>query len=195
MNYRKILRTTAQAVALAALWHSSALAQMTNTLPTTYVYTLSDANTNDPGFIWNVSQVNASEPGTIAWAESQLDGEQGTNYADPTEIYSSAPTDATVPSNPDLPISFIIPGFINFSIGGPSDCANNRQDLPCEDGMVGSPGTGNATENTDNIAAEALTYLALPEGLVTMGVRSDDGFKLQIGAANPGDRYSTNSLV
>ncbi len=24
-----------------------------------------------------------------------------------------------------------------------------------------------------------------------MGVRSDDGFKVQIGASNPGDRYST----
>jgi hypothetical protein len=160
---------------------------------------LSAANTNQPGLIWNVSQVAADQLGTLAWAESQLVGQEGTNLADPTEIYSSAAGDATVPSNPFLPITFIIPGSINFSISagsGAPDCSDNRTDLPCEDGMVGTPGNPpDANGGTDNIAAEALAYLDLPEGPVTMGVRSDDGFKLQIGAANPGDRYSSNAVV
>ena len=47
----------------------------------------------------------------------------------------------------------------------------------------------------DNIAAEALTYLYLPQGPITMGVRSDDGFQVQIGASNPGDRYTTNADI
>ncbi len=180
-------------MALAALSFCAAHAQTTNTLPTTYVYPLSAANTNAPGFIWNVSQVVNAEPDTIAWAESELAGEQGTNMADPTQIYSSASANATVPSNPFLPISFVIPSYINFSQSGPGDCSDNRPDLPCEDGLVGTPGTDASGE--DNIAAEALTYLALPQGLVTIGVTSDDGFQLQIGAANPGDRYSSNAFV
>jgi hypothetical protein len=197
MNNRQTSLAKALTVALAALSWSAAHAQMTNTLPTTYVYPASAANTNAPGFVWNVSQVNNSEPGSVAWAESQLAGEQGANLADPTEVYSSAPANATVPSNPDLPISFVIPGTINFSIAGAvgsPDCGDNRPDLPCEDGMVGTPGTGTSS-TTVNIAAEALTYLVLPEGPVTMGVRSDDGFQLQIAAANPADRYSTNAIV
>ncbi len=191
MKIRKTMHTKTLTVALAALSAGAAFAQMTNTLPTTYVYPLSAANTNQPGFIWNFSQVFAGEPNTIAWAESQLDGEQGANVADPTQIYSSASAAATVPGNPDLPITFIIPGSINFSIAGPGDTTHGRSDLPAEDGMVGAPGA----EGTDNLAAEALTYLDLPQGLTTMGVRSDDGFQLQIGAANPGDRYSTNAVV
>ena len=192
MKNRLNRHAKALTMALAALSICAAHAQTTNTLPTTYAYPLSAANTNAPGFIWNVSQVLNSEVGSISWAESQIAGEQGTNLADPTEIYSSASANATVPSNPLLPISFIIPGSINFSIAGPGDCGHNRKDLPCEDGMVGTPGTEGGTTN---VAAEALTYLALPQGLVTMGVTSDDGFQLQIGAANPGDRYSSNAVV
>jgi hypothetical protein len=95
------------------------------------------------------------------------------------------------PSDPDLPITFIIPGVVNFSKAGPGDCGHNRADLACEDGMPGLPGA----EGTDNYTAEALTYLSLPAGLTTMGVRSDDGFRLQLGAPNPGDRYSSNAVI
>ena len=199
MKNRKIRNAKALTVTLAALWCGAAVAQTTNTLPATYAYPLSDANTNEPGFIWNVSQVANAQPGTLAWAESELAGEQGTNLADPSEVYSSASAPATVPSSPFLPITFIIPGGIygiNFNQDGPDDCSDNLTNLPCEDGIVGTPGNppdGNG--GTDNIAGEALTYLALPQGLTTMGVRSDDGFELQIGAANPGDRYSSNAVI
>jgi len=199
MINRKMIYAKVLTVALAALSYGAALAQMTNTLPTTYVYPLSAANTNDPGFVWNVSQVVNADPPALSWAEGQLVGDEGTNLADPTQIYSSAETNATVPSNPLFPITFIIPGSINFSIAattGNPDCGDNRPDLPCEDGMVGTPGNPpDVNGGTDNIAAEALTYLDLPAGLVTMGVTSDDGFQLQIGAVNPGDRYSTNAVI
>ena len=174
---------------IGALSCGAALAQ-TNTLPATYALSVSMANTNQPGFIWNVSQVGATEPDLLTFAEAQLAGVEGINLADPNN-FSTAVGPATVPSDPTAPISFIIPGVINFSKAGPGDTVHARPDLPGEDSMPGIPGT---TSSTDNIAAEALTYLQLPAGSVTMGVRSDDGFRLLIGAANPADRYSTNAV-
>lgn len=45
--------------------------------------------------------------------------------------------------------------------------------------IPGIPGTGNASYNTDNIAAEIITYIEFPTtGLYAMGVNSDDGFKV-----------------
>ncbi len=164
-------------------------------LPATYAYPLAVANTNAPGFIWNVSQVASGEPNSIAWAQAQLNGLEGVNLADPSAYYT-ATGPATVPADPNLPITFLIPDVINFSIvgnSGSTDCSHNRPELPCETGMVGTPGTG--ANPTQNIAAEALTYLALPAGPLTIGVRSDDGFQLQLAAASPNDRYSTNAVV
>ncbi|HEY3853710.1 MAG TPA: hypothetical protein VGO67_04880 [Verrucomicrobiae bacterium] len=193
MNNRRNITAKLLATALAALSYCTAHAQMTttNTLPTTYVYPLSAADTNAPGFIWNVSQVAAANPGTIAFAEAQLAGDEGTNNADPSQAYSVAAGPATVSSNVLLPITFSIPGVINMTEGTGT---GGRLDLPGEDqGIVGTPGTG--LNSLQNISAEALTYLYLPQGPITMGVRSDDGFQVQIGAANPGDRYSTNGDV
>src|ERR1700722_18231663 len=116
MNYRKIIPAKLLAMALAALSSGAALAQ--GTIPTTYVYPLSAANTNEPGFIWNVSQVEASNPGTISFAEAELVGDEGTNFADPTAIYSSAAAPGTVSSNALLPITFSIPGVINMNAAG-----------------------------------------------------------------------------
>ncbi len=196
MNNRRTQYTKALTAALAALSCGAALAQVSSNVPATYVYPVSAANTNAPGFIWNVSQVATPNPGNLQFTEAQLVGDEGQNLADPTTVYSSASANATVPSNPNLPISFDISGFINFSIAGPGDCGDNRPDLPCEDGMVGTPGSPpDANGGTDNIAAEALTYIVLPAGPVMMGVTADDGCQVQIGAVNPGDRYSTNAVV
>src|SRR5438477_302403 len=43
---------------------------------------------------------------------------------------------------------------------------------------------------TDNLAAEVLTYLDLPAGKNTIGVNSDDGFRMTIGGPNPGDHFA-----
>ncbi len=91
MNYRKNIHAKLLAIALAALSYGAAHAQQIATnIPTTFVYPLSAANTNDPGFIWNVSQVEASNPGNIAFAEAELTGDEGTNFADPSQVYASA---------------------------------------------------------------------------------------------------------
>jgi hypothetical protein len=98
MNIMKRSRwQLALVAAVAGLWNGSLGAQ-TNTLPSTYVMPLSAANTNQPGFIWNCIQTFASEPNTLIWAETQLAGGEGINVADPTQIYSAAPANATVPT-------------------------------------------------------------------------------------------------
>ena len=43
------------------------------------------------------------------------------------------------------------------------------------------PGIPATDASTDGIAAEVLTYLELPAGIVTMGVNSDDGFRTTVG--------------
>src|SRR5438034_3149936 len=55
--------------------------------------------------------------------------------------------------------------------------------------MPGAPGTNGGT---DNQAAEILAWLDLPAGDITMGVNSDDGFRVTIGGVNPSDHFAVN---
>jgi hypothetical protein len=59
-----------------------------------------------------------------------------------------------------------------------AEAPQNVDDL----GIPGIPGT---TSSTDNIAAEALTFLEIPApGVYTMVVNSDDGFQVSAGTTN-----------
>ena len=153
---------------LAALPCTVALAQTVN-IPSTNVLPFSAAATNQPGFIWNISQVTAVSPARLADAETIITGAGGPNLADPNQL-GTASGAGTVPANPNAPISFVIPGVINFSKAAP-DSSHNRPDLPPEDPFAGLPGTGSSY---DNFAAESLAWLALPAGQTKIGVRSDD---------------------
>ena len=51
-----------------------------------------------------------------------------------------------------------------------------------DDAIPGYPGSTDETELSDNVVHESTTYLELPAGLVTLGVQSDDGFKVSIGS-------------
>jgi len=164
-------------------------------IPTNYVLPLSVAATNKPGFIWNVSQVLAGEPNQLAWAEQQLQGLKGINYANPDALGTNGVDSVTPittgpaqPANPaTAPISFVITNVINLSRYSSTSFGHFVPD----DGMPGIPGTG-ANNGTDNIAAEALTYLDLPVGTNTIGVNSDDGFRVTLGGATPEDRFALN---
>src|SRR5207237_915358 len=138
----------------------------------------------------NVSQVTAVSPARLADAETIITGAGGPNLADPNQTGTASGT-GTVPANPNAPISFVIPGVINFSKAAP-DSSHNRPDLPPEDPFAGLPGTGSSY---DNFAAESLTWLALPEGQTKIGVRSDDGFRLIIGGATLADHFSPNATL
>ena len=52
------------------------------------------------------------------------------------------------------------------------------------------PGLDPAATFTDNTAAEVLAYLDLPAGTTTMGVNSDDGFRVTIGGGAPQDKFN-----
>ncbi len=182
----KLLKTNhiPLAIGVATAWlNANPLVAQTTMVPATYVLPLSVANTNQPGFIWNISEVQLSEPNQLSWAESQMAGLEGPNLAD-TNAVGIATGPGIAPSNPNLPISFVIPTTINLSKAGGTSKGNFTPD----DQMPGLPGTG--PNGSDNAAAEALTYLALPAGTNTIGVNSDDGFKLTLGGAAPGDKFA-----
>jgi hypothetical protein len=172
-------------LALATVCLCARLAAQTTLLPTTYVLPASAADTNQPGFIWNISEVALPEPNQLSWAESQLAGLQGDNLAD-TNAFGVAIGPASPPTSSTAPISFIIPGVLNVSkVGGTA-----KGNFTPDDQMPGLPGTGPG--GSDNSAAEALTYLVLPAGTNTIGVNSDDGFRLTLGGAAPLDKFAIN---
>jgi hypothetical protein len=163
---------------------SLATAKAQTTLPSTFALPSSAADTSKPGFIWNVSEVANAAPPTLAFAEAELAGLEGPNLADPNAVGEDASGPAAAPNPATAPVSFKIAKSINFSIVD-QDSTHNNPALPAENQMPGLPGTGGSN---DNIAAEALTYLDLPAGTVTMGVRSDDGFQVTIGGAVASDK-------
>jgi len=182
---KKSLFPLALTLAVTCLCASKLSAQLTVIQPT-FVIPISAADTNAPGFIWNVSEVAASEPNQLSWAESQLAGLEGPNLAD-TNAVGIASGPAAAPSSPTAPISFVIPTVINLSkIAGTS-----KGNFTPDDQMPGLPGTGPGG-GSDNTAAEILTYIQLPAGTNTIGVNSDDGFRLTLGGPNPQDRFAQN---
>lgn len=169
--------------AFLALTAAGAHAQVIS-VPSTYVLPTSAADTSKSGFIWRMSQV-ASVTGFVqnsaARAEAQLAGQLGENTADPgAQGIASGP--GTGPDPASAPIEFIIPTVINVDRGGGSS-----GNFTPDDQMPGSPGLS----GTDNQAAEVLTWLELPAGEITMGVNSDDGFRLTIGGGSPVDKIGS----
>jgi hypothetical protein len=147
------------------------------TLPADQATPIGSGDTNKPGFSVRVSQIDVPGAkglvGLIDRAEQQLAGIIGTNSVD-----LSAATNGV----------FVIPGTINWNqevgLGGSgleigdftttSDPSRPDQPIP------GIPGIGPDTfANTDNIAAELITYVEFKTaGTYSMGINSDEGFKL-----------------
>jgi len=181
---------------LVAVGLGAASLQAQTKIPSTYVLPASAADTTQPGFIFNVSEVLSTEPNRLDWAELQLAGQEGQNFADPSAQAEDASAPGTPLNPPNGPVSFIVPTTINFNIvdGSTAPVNTNLVGVTQENLVPGTPGTG-GNNGTDNIAAEALTYLLLPAGTNTMGVRSDDGFRVIIGGAAPTDKYSSAATV
>lgn len=157
--------------------------QSYNTIPAGWAVTPDKTKT---GFIWRISEVDSVSGYTqnsLARTEAQLAGLLGDNTAD-----SSVVGVATGPGKPGAktsdPITFEIPDVLNLSKADATTTGNFTPDLQ----MPGSPGTGGGT---DNQAAEVLTFLDLPAGVITMGVNSDDGFRVGTGA-DVRDAFSLN---
>ena len=137
------------------------------TIPASYA--AGAADTTKPGFSVRVSQLDAAgatiEPNTIAFAEQQLAGTVTNSATGAAYPNSAAPNGAS--------FVYVEPTVINYDATG---TGNNGNFTP-DNQMPGFPGTG-ATGGSDNAVAEILTYANLPAGLITMGVNSDDGFRL-----------------
>jgi hypothetical protein len=138
-------------------------------------------DTTKPGFLWNMFANQANQVTSNQRTEDALAGllkDSGgaplPNLADPN-AQGVARAPASAPSPDNAPIRFEIETVINMSQNGTDNAGN----FPIDDVMPGIP----ATDGSDNgIAAEIITYLELPAGLITMGVNSDDGFRTTAGA-------------
>src|SRR4051812_848322 len=165
--------------ALACLCAGAAIAQPT--ISTNFALPSSAGDTTKPGFVWRVHQVSTNLANSNLRTELQLAGTLGDNIADPNaQGPALAPAAPASPSS--APLTFEIPGTINMTVGyGGFDTGDFFGDTPFP-GLVGLMG------GYENVAGELLAWLELPAGTNTMGVNSDDGFRIMIGGANPGDR-------
>lgn len=120
---------------------------------------------NQRGFKARIYQVD--QAGTVGLqanfyrAEQELAGIIGPNVADLTGAVNGV----------------FAADVINWNQDAPGPIGNFEDDLP----IPGIPGTGSQDYNTDNIAAEIITYVEFPSaGVYVMGVNSDDGFKVTL---------------
>lgn len=176
------------AAALAGLLSVPAGAQVV--LPETFALPSSSANTAQRGFIWNIFQNEADQRNSNQKTEEALagllrdgDGNPLPNYAADYEQGGADGTGTVIGTGDNALLQFVVSTIINFnqdlvSIGN----------IPDDAGIPGIPGI---TGSTDGIAAEALTWLDIPEGTHTLIVNSDDGFRLTMGGASPKDALAT----
>ncbi len=153
-------------------------------------FKVDDADTSKPGFVARVSQIsdvqveiaNAFQHGNTGdGAEKQLRGE----FLDPDGnpwLNEAGDFDATTfeitPTNLEL---------INLDQAeGSMGNFNDSTGFP--DGPI--PGIPGFNDSTDGIAAEFLAYVELKAGFNTMGVNSDDGFRVTSGPS-PVDKFGT----
>ncbi len=158
------------------------LSQAQTQIPATFVLPSGTADTSQPGFIWRVHQVATLQPNDNTRTENQLAGLLGDNLANPAAAGAAiAPASPASPAT--APIRFDIMGVLNLSLNGTENQGNFLPDGV----MPGIPGT---TGSYDSVAAEILTWLDLPAGIITMGVNSDDGFRMTLGGATPIDKFA-----
>ena len=134
-------------------------------------------NTSKPGFGWRVFQNETGGPATLDEAELALvgklkdvDGNIVANVADANATGSAVGAGSAAASG----TKFEIATLLNLNQTGGDSSGTFFPD----DQMPGIPGI-NGTD--DGIAAEILTYVDLPKGVVTLGATVDDGFRAQTG--------------
>lgn len=147
------------------------------TLSASLPYPISSADSTAPGFRARVVQANTFSgtlPNTIARAEAQLAG----TLIDPLTAQPYANEANQTGVGPDG--YFVDSDVINWNqdAGGFEEQGNFRAPENPDEPIPGIPGIDGF--NTDNIAAEILTFLELKVGAYTLGVNSDDGFSVGV---------------
>ncbi|MBC8245912.1 MAG: hypothetical protein H8E20_16175 [Verrucomicrobia bacterium] len=151
-------------------------------LPASFASTSVDKSS--PGFIANVTQISTTQTegannvhgNSIAGAEKQLAG----LYLNPNEVDDDEnPLPYLNEADPDAwegwsisPVE--VDGVINWNQDEGAAIGNFGEDQA----IPQIPGWG---DSSDGIVAEMLGYLDLSKGLHTLGVHSDDGFKVSFG--------------
>ncbi len=134
-------------------------------------------NTSAPGFVARVTQIGLNVHGSsTANAENQLRG----TYVDPDtgELY---PNEANLNFTTGWVVNPVnVPGVINWEQDALS-AGNFNDGNGFPDVFI--PGIPGNFQSTDGIVAEMITFLDLPAGFYTLGVNSDDGFKVSTGTA------------
>jgi hypothetical protein len=156
--------------------------QAQTAIPSTFVLPSSAADTEKPGFNWRIHQVASSQPDSNARTEAQLAGLLGDNIADPNaQSIAIAPASPADPAT--APLMFEIATVINMNVL-PGRWAGNFPD----DQMPGLP---NVAGGFENVAGEVTAWLELPAGEITLGVNSDDGFRMTLGGSRPNDQFAS----
>ena len=138
-----------------------------------------DVDTSMRGFVYKVWQTDLFNHGNSI---SEVTGilESPPNDIDGSTLLNDAFKEEVGPASgagveADHLLQFEIPSVINLNAyQGGVDLGNFQPD----DQMPGVPG---AFGSFDGVAVEIMTFVDFPEGLLTMGVNSDDGFQLEIG--------------
>ncbi len=149
------------------------------TLPTGIAYPTASADASAPGFRARVVQANTGS-GTLANTTARAEAQLAGTLIDPATGSPFVNEANTAGAGPDG--FFVDADVINWN--------QNAQGLGAESGsfraptfpdepIPGIPGTDGV--NTDNVAAEILTFLELKAGAHTLGVNSDDGFVVSTG--------------
>jgi hypothetical protein len=173
-NFQQVGLWTALSVALAA---TSVRMQAQTTLPSSYAVSAAAVDTTKKGFLVRTWK-SAGEPNSIAWAEDQLAGLHGANTANAAvftdNVYGNSYFDET--------------GTINYwNSGGDGNFPN--------DGTQNTPGLANDGTNDDSYALEVFAILDLPAGTLTMGVNSDDGFRVNaLQSPDPRERFGVTRM-
>ncbi|MCD6338136.1 MAG: hypothetical protein J7M29_01980, partial [Verrucomicrobia bacterium] len=130
-----------------------------------------DVNTSTTGFRIRPYQVEEANPNDNDWTEEMLQGLHGENKADTFGLDAEGFMDW-----------LDVIDFKNDSGGS----GNFTLDYPLD--MVNIPGPDMTSE--DNCALEIIGYIEFPQaGMYTMGVNSDDGFRVQT-YTNPRDAFA-----
>jgi hypothetical protein len=132
-----------------------------------------------PGFLWDYFQNEGpqanggNDPNIEYFVDQVAQGNWGlTNEVD-TTVLGPATSVSMLGSGPNALAEFVIPTVINMD-----KAAGSNGHFTPQDQMTGTPGTTSASNGQFGIAK---TYLDLPAGTITMGVTSDDGFRVYAG--------------
>ncbi|HAM71659.1 MAG TPA: hypothetical protein DCM86_08460 [Verrucomicrobiales bacterium] len=138
-------------------------------IPARYAMPAGTVDKGSPGFLARPYQTSAAQPNSLLWTEQQLAGLQGPNLADL--------------SGADAAGYYHVDTVVNWNNSSASvDGFPSASKFP---GITGS----------ENFSEEILTYIEFPSpGNYTLGVNSDDGFRVTTAFANPRDPYSAIKL-